>query len=208
MKTNVYKKVIAPAVLATSVLLGATPALAYDVKQGDTLGDIADKHNVDLNTLISMNPQIENPNLIYIGDNVRTSGYNQVNHTHNVNTEVSVDIDGYDEMLLARLVEAEAKAEPFAGKVAVARVVINRVNSEQFPNSIEEVIYQQGQFVPASTGAINRPASEESKRAVLEAMKGDNTGGALFFYNPRTATNRWLDTQTTTTVIGNHTFKK
>lgn len=110
--------------------------------------------------------------------------------------------------LLAQLVESEAKGEPYQGKVAVAEVVLNRVNSGEFPNSIEGVIYQPGQFQVVSNGSINNTPSEASIRASNEALAGSNyANGALFFYNPRIATDRWQDSLRTTAVIGNHTFK-
>lgn len=110
--------------------------------------------------------------------------------------------------LLARLVEAEAQGESYAGKVAVAEVVLNRVRSPQYPNSIEGVIYEAGQFSPVMDGRINMTPTAESYTAVAEAMAGSNyVGGALFFYNPAVATSRWLDGLPTIAVIGSHTFK-
>ena len=138
-----------------------------------------------------------------------------VNSRNNINTnknETQPSSSGYsasDLDLLARLVNAEAKGEPFQGKVAVAIVVLNRVDSGKFPNSIRGVIYQRGQFSPVNNGAINRPADEESKRAVQEAIHSSNRlNGSLYFYNPRTATSRWLDGLETSAVIGAHVFKK
>jgi N-acetylmuramoyl-L-alanine amidase len=102
--------------------------------------------------------------------------------------------------LLARLVRAEAQGEPYQGKVAVAEVVINRTHSPLFPDSITAVINQKGQFSPVSNGAINKPADTDSINAVKEAVNnGNNLNGALFFYNPRTATSRWLDSKPVTT---------
>jgi N-acetylmuramoyl-L-alanine amidase len=198
------KKLLIPAVASIGVLLGASPSFAYEVKKGDTMFKIAKEHNVELSTLAEMNPNVENIDLIYVGDTINTSMNKETNIVTNKN--VRVDIGSYEEGLLARLVEAEANGESFAGKVAVARVVLNRVESSEFPDSISEVIYQAGQFSPVSNGSINRSASEDSKRAVLEAMKQGNDG-SLFFYNPRTATSRWLDGKPTVKVIGNHTFK-
>jgi N-acetylmuramoyl-L-alanine amidase len=198
------KTLIASAVLSVGVLLGATPSFAYTVKSGDTLGEIATKHNMPLDTVIKLNPHIKNPNLIYIGDNINTE------KTNEVSTKVGTEVNSPDSDLLARLIEAEAKGEPYAGKVAVGYVVLNRVTSPDFPNSIKEVIYQSGQFTPVSNGTINQPASAESKKAAAEAISADRSKGAgsLFFYNPRTATSTWLNTRTTTMVIGNHTFKR
>lgn len=109
--------------------------------------------------------------------------------------------------LLAQLVESEATGEPYAGKVAVAEVVLNRVKDGGFPNSIEGVIYQSGQFQVVSNGRINMTPTQESINASNEALAGSNyTYGALYFYNSATATDRWQDSLRTTTVIGSHTF--
>jgi N-acetylmuramoyl-L-alanine amidase len=111
--------------------------------------------------------------------------------------------------LIAQLVTAEAKGESFAGKVAVAEVIINRVESDEFPNTVSGVVYQTNQFSPVADGSINNAPTQESKEALQVALKGtDKTNGALFFYNPETATQRWLDSRPTTAVIGNHVFKK
>ena len=109
--------------------------------------------------------------------------------------------------LLAQLVESEATGEPYAGKVAVAEVVLNRVKDGGFPNSIEGVIYQPGQFQVVSNGRINMTPTQESINASNEALAGSNyTYGALYFYNAAIATNRWQDSLRTTVVIGSHTF--
>jgi N-acetylmuramoyl-L-alanine amidase len=111
--------------------------------------------------------------------------------------------------LLARLVHAEAKGEPFEGKVAVASVVLNRVKNNQFPNSIEKVIKQEGQFQPVDNGEIKEPAGKMDKKAVKTALALENQGdGSLFFYNPEIAENHWQKTQTVTKKIGNHYFSK
>lgn len=204
MNTKV-KKCITSAIVIAGMFIGATPSYAYTVEKGDTMSKIADKNNLSLKELSNLNPQVHNINLIYVGENINTKvGTGVANVSKSVSTAESSE-----KQLLAKLVEAEAKAEPYKGKVAVAEVVLNRVKSGSFPNSIEDVIYQKGQFSPVSNGAINQKASEDSKKAVNEALNGTNlTGNALFFYNPSTATSRWLDTKETTVVIGNHTFKK
>jgi N-acetylmuramoyl-L-alanine amidase len=112
--------------------------------------------------------------------------------------------------LLARLVRAEAQTEPFEGKVAVACVVLNRIESPLFPDTMKEVIYERKQFQPVSNGQINKPADQESIDAVIAALttQRDMAPGSLFFYNPDIATSRWLDSRATTLVIGQHVFKK
>ncbi len=112
--------------------------------------------------------------------------------------------------LLARLVQAESGGEPFRGKVAVAATVLNRVDSSRYPNTLPGVIYQRDfgyQYCPVRTGTINRPAGNDARRAVQEALRGkDPTNGALFFYNPATATNAWIRTRPVHTQISNHIF--
>jgi N-acetylmuramoyl-L-alanine amidase len=111
--------------------------------------------------------------------------------------------------LLEKIVTAEAKGESLQGKVAVAEVILNRVESEKFPNTVQGVVYQKNQFSPVMDGSINNEPTEESKEAVRIALEGSNkTNGALYFYNPRIATSRWLDTRPTTVTIGSHVFKK
>nr|WP_275580309.1 cell wall hydrolase [Bacillus mesophilus] len=125
----------------------------------------------------------------------------------NQSTNLSISEEDFD--LLARIVRAEAQTEPFEGKVAVASVVLNRVESPLFPDTIREVIYQRGQFQPVSNGQINKPADKESIRAVHAALSDMRhiAKGSLFFYNPTIATSRWLDSRETTVIIGQHVFK-
>jgi N-acetylmuramoyl-L-alanine amidase len=206
MKT-VVNKVLTPAVFTSVLLFGASNSFAYTVKKGDTLSEIAENHGLSLNEIIAINPQIKNPDLIYVGETVHTTG-NKTKVSTNINTNNKVNITPQEKELLARLVEAEAKGESYAGKVAVANVVLNRVEHHDFPDTVSSVIYQDGQFSPVASGSINQPASIESKRAVEEAFNKDVSNGALYFYNPKTASSNWLDNRPTTTVIGNHVFKK
>lgn len=112
-----------------------------------------------------------------------------------------------DVTLLARLVYAEARGEPYKGQVAVAAVVLNRVRSSEFPNTIAGVIYQKNAFSCVSDGQINLNPNAESKRAAQDALGGwDPSGGSLYYYNPNTASDSWIFSRTTVTVIGNHRF--
>lgn len=112
-----------------------------------------------------------------------------------------------DVTLLARLVYAEARGEPYKGQVAVAAVVLNRVRSSEFPNTIAGVIYQKNAFSCVSDGQINLTPNAESKRAAQDALGGwDPSGGSLYYYNPNTASDSWIFSRTTVTVIGNHCF--
>ena len=120
----------------------------------------------------------------------------------------SVSAASYNESetyLLGRLVHGEARGEPYVGKVAVAAVVLNRVKSPSFPNTISGVIYQSGAFDAVSDGQINLTPDEDSLRAARDALNGwDPTGGCLYYYNPATATNGWIWSRTVQLSIGKH----
>lgn len=122
----------------------------------------------------------------------------------------SVSAAGYNESetyLLGRLVHGEARGEPYVGKVAVAAVVLNRVKSPSFPNTISGVIYQSGAFDAVADGQINLTPDEDSLRAARDALNGwDPTGGCLYYYNPATATNGWIWSRIVQLSIGKHNF--
>ena len=116
-----------------------------------------------------------------------------------------------DMQLMARAVNGEARGEPYEGQVAVAAVILNRVKSSSFPNSISGVIYQPGAFTAVSDGQINVPIAENSTvyKACRDAMNGwDPTGGALYYFNPDTATNAWIWSRPLIKQIGKHRFCK
>ncbi|QQZ10171.1 cell wall hydrolase [Heyndrickxia vini] len=124
-----------------------------------------------------------------------------------------VSISANEKDLLARLVEAEAKGESYKGKVAVATVVLNRVDSPDFPNTITSVIKQvvghSYAFSPVQNGEIKKPASSETKEAVNQALTRKNRlHGSVFFYNPKIATDKWIRSRKVVTTIGNHVFLK
>lgn len=113
--------------------------------------------------------------------------------------------------LLARIVHAESKGEPYLGQVAVAAVILNRVNNPDFPNTLAGVIYQPGAFEPVSNGTINQnvPNDASARRAAKEALNGyDPTGGCLYFYNPQTAKGKWIWSKQVVKTIGKHNFAK
>jgi N-acetylmuramoyl-L-alanine amidase len=254
-------KILVTISLILSFLFAATPTLAYSVKQGDTITKIAAENNLTIQEIAELNPQIQNLNIIFVGDTIntepqkRTSSDDVVDYSDykinllarlvraeaqsedelaHINKQIqtlyaadlvkkvspkktqiaSMEITKYSKHeidLLARLVRAEAQTEPFEGKIAVACVVLNRVESSQFPDTIKEVIYEPGQFQPVSNGEIHKPADEESIAAVKEALSEKRNlvpKSSLFFYNPDIATSRWLDSRATTVVIGQHVFKK
>ena len=112
-----------------------------------------------------------------------------------------------DHRLLSKLVYAEARGETYKGQVAVAAVVLNRVSSASFPNTVSGVIYQSGAFSCVSNGSINATPNASCIRAALDALNGwDPTGGCLYYYNAKTAKDSWIFSRTVQTVIGNHSF--
>ena len=109
--------------------------------------------------------------------------------------------------LLARIINGEARGEPYEGQVAVGAVVLNRVDHPSFPNSISGVVYQKGAFTAVDDGQINAEMYASSHRAARDALNGwDPTGGAIYYYNPQTATNKWIRTREIICTIGKHVF--
>lgn len=114
-----------------------------------------------------------------------------------------------DLQLLARAVNGEARGEPYTGQVAVAAVILNRVKHSSFPNTVAGVIYQPGAFTAVSDGQINVPISADSTvyKACRDAMNGwDPSGGAIYYFNPDTATNSWIWSRPLIVQIGKHRF--
>ena len=111
--------------------------------------------------------------------------------------------------LLARLIYAESRGEPYTGQVAVGAVVLNRVKNPNFPNTIAGVIYQSGAFSVVNDGQINLTPNETAKRAAQDALNGwDPSYGSIYYFNPNTATSAWIWSRPMTVQIGNHRFCK
>lgn len=109
--------------------------------------------------------------------------------------------------LLARLISAEARGEPYSGQVAVGAVVLNRIRHPSFPNTLSGVIYQSGAFTCITDGQFNEPVAESAYRAARDALNGvDPSGGAIYYFNPSTATSAWIWSRPLITVIGKHRF--
>lgn len=112
-----------------------------------------------------------------------------------------------DVYLLARTIYAEGRGEPYVGQVAIGAVVLNRVRSAQFPNTIAGVVYQELAFTAVADGQINLTPNETAMKAARDAINGwDPSGGALYYYNPAVATSSWIFSRPTITVIGKHVF--
>ncbi|MBR3002378.1 MAG: spore cortex-lytic enzyme [Clostridia bacterium] len=111
--------------------------------------------------------------------------------------------------LLSHLIYGEARGEPYTGQVAVGAVIMNRVKSSSFPNSIAGVIYQRGAFDAVSDGQINMTPDATAKKAAQDAYNGwDPSYGAIYYFNPATATNKWIWSRPLTVTIGKHRFCK
>lgn len=109
--------------------------------------------------------------------------------------------------LLARVISAEARGEPYSGQVAVGAVILNRVEHPSFPNTIAGVVYQPGAFTCMVDGQIDQPVAQSAVRAAQEALNGaDPSGGAIYYFNPNTATSAWIWSRPLIKVIGNHRF--
>ena len=109
--------------------------------------------------------------------------------------------------LLARVISAEARGEPYVGQVAVGAVILNRVEHPSFPSTVAGVVYQPGAFTCMVDGQIDQPVAESCVRAAQEALNGsDPSGGAIYYFNPSTATSSWIWSRPLIKVIGNHRF--
>ena len=116
-----------------------------------------------------------------------------------------------DIQLLARAINGEARGEPYEGQVAIGAVILNRVKDSRFPNTIAGVIYQSGAFTAVSDGQINQAMEDEATvmKAARDAMNGwDPTDGAVYYFNPATATNKWIWSRPLIKTIGKHRFCK
>ena len=133
--------------------------------------------------------------------------YNSSGNSSSSNSSSSTNSS--DLNLLSRLVYGEARGEPYTGQVAVAAVVLNRVRNSSFPNTISGVIYQKGAFDVVSDGQINLMPNDTAKKAAQDALNGwDPTNGAIYYFNPATATNKWIWSRPMTVTIGKHRFCK
>ncbi len=125
-----------------------------------------------------------------------SSGGSSSNNSSNVN-------------LIAKAIYGEARGEPYTGQVAVGAVIMNRVKSSKFPNTISGVIYQKGAFDAVSDGQINLNPDSTAKKAAQDALNGwDPSYGAIYYFNPSTATNKWIWSRPLTVTIGKHRFCK
>ncbi|MDP4164217.1 MAG: cell wall hydrolase [Bacillota bacterium] len=182
--------------LGTFVLQTDAATRTYKVSSGDTYWKIAVKYGVSARDLIKMNKKV-----------------GKIIHPRQKLLLPNSTISKADKELIARLVHAEAESESYAGKVAVATVILNRVASPKFPNTVKGVIYQKSNghyaFTPVQNKTINKRADASSRKAVNEALAFRGQGkGSLFFFNPKTSSSNWIFSRKTTVKIGNHNFAK
>lgn len=134
--------------------------------------------------------------LTAMGITSSSSGGSSTNNSSNVN-------------LLARVIYGEARGEPYTGQVAVGAVIMNRVRSSKFPNTIAGVVYQSGAFDAVEDGQVNLTPDSTAKKAAQDALNGwDPSYGAIYYFNPNTATNKWIWSRPLTVTIGKHRFCK
>ena len=109
--------------------------------------------------------------------------------------------------LLARIISAESRGEPYEGQVAVGAVILNRIAHPSFPNTLSGVIYQPGAFSCLTDGQVNVAVAESAKKAAQDAINGwDPSGGAIYYYNPAKSTNKWIFSRPVINTIGSHRF--
>ncbi|MGM9586231.1 MAG: spore cortex-lytic enzyme [Candidatus Limivicinus sp.] len=145
---------------------------------------------------LSVDGQVGNQTLAALGITPSSSG--------NAGNQTASDSDLY---LLARVISAEARGEPYNGQVAVGAVILNRIKHPSFPNTLSGVIYQTDAFTCMVDGQFDQPISETSYRAARDALNGvDPSGGAIYYFNPDTATSAWIWSRPLIVQIGKHRF--
>jgi N-acetylmuramoyl-L-alanine amidase len=192
----------------------------YVVKKGDNLWTLAKNNNTSVLDIKNANNMKEN--MLQIGQIlvIPTSTLASTTSTTSAkNTVATASLDSHEITYskqeyewLARIIEAEAEDEPYLGKVAVGSVIINRLQDDWFPDSIQGVIFQKSkkvyQFSPIGNGRFNRvKPSKDSYKAATDALNGvDPTDGALYFFNPKLTSDKWIRTRTVAKNIGQHRF--
>lgn len=179
---------------------------SYTVKSGDTLWLISVRYGINVDKLKSMNSL--SSDTIYIGQvlYVKTAG------TAAVAASSITEAQNPNLYWLSRIIEAEASGEPYLGKVAVGNVIINRVNSSEFPDTIKGVIFEYdngiAQFSPVADGTIYNTPSQDSINAAIDSMNGVRpAGNSMFFFNPAKSSGSWIvNNKIYVTTIGDHVF--
>ncbi|MFJ5760971.1 cell wall hydrolase [Neobacillus sp. NPDC093182] len=235
---NTYFKKVAVACVATFAFIGlhnttVEAITQYQIVNVDSLADIGQAYGPIMYEMKQENNQYDDEKEFILNKpdlaaeksaetevEVAAASESQAEESETVTPEPAaepappaVTISNEEKDLFARLVEAEAKGESYEGKVAVATVVLNRVDSPEFPNTVTEVINEvvgdAYAFSPVQNGEINNPASDEAIRAVEEALtRQDRLNDSVYFYNPEIATDSWIRTREVVKTVGNHVFAK
>ena len=193
--------------LGIMLIVCSSPAYAwtYNVQWGDSLYTLSRRYATDINTLKAVN-QLPNDQILaggklWIPDEQPETRAKAATLQHNVNTG--------DLYLLARLINGEARGEPFEGQVAVGSVILNRVKSGKFPRTIAGNVYKAGEFESVANGQIWQPLTSSALKAAKAAFSGwDPSGGALYFFNPAKIHNpySWIWSRSVIHRIGQHVF--
>ncbi len=180
--------------------IGAGQAATYQVKKGDSLYKISKMFGVSSSSLKVQNGL--KSNTIYPGQVLRIPG-----NTASVSRSSQGSYSEEDLDWLARAVYGEARGESYVGQVAVAAVILNRVEDADFPDTIKGVIFEKNAFTAVNDGQINLKPNGSAIQAAREALSGaDPSGGALYYWNPAKSTNKWVWTRPIIKKIGNHVF--
>lgn len=195
--TRSIKKFVVVTLCTVLFLSVATPALAaitnHRVQPGDTLWRLSYRYGTTVHAIQATSGYWSST--IYPGQVLRIPVGGNVYYSNN------------DVYLLAQLIRAEAEDQPYVGQVAVGAVVLNRVRSPHFPNTVAGVIFQPGQFEPVDNGRIFLQPTQTQIEAARAALQGwDPTGGAVYFFNPYKTSSGFLWSRPWKTTIGSHRF--
>ncbi len=222
-------KIMAGAMVLTTLGLGTLPTLqasaaetttaqlqkttsSYTVLPGDTLYSIAKRYDTTVDTIKKANGLSSNHLQIGQALTIPSSVTLAPSESQVTPSEQKSEVNQEDVEWLAKMIYSEGRGESLEGQIAIGAVIMNRVESPLFPNTVKDVLLEKSygyyQFTPAATGAIYKAVPhEENIEAAKRAINGeDPTNGALFFYNPDKTSSTYLKSRTVSTVIGNHTF--
>jgi len=203
MKKPAIKAVTALLVFLLAFAAPAMAAVRHTVKPGESLYLISKQYRTSITALKNENGLTRNT--IYPGQVLRIPAAAAATPSRNAAATISKS----DIEWLARAVYGEARGEPFTGQVAVAAVILNRVESSQFPDTVKEVIFEPLAFTAVADGQIYLAPNASAYSAARAALNGlDPTGGALYYWNPARATNKWIWSRPIVKRIGNHVFAR